>query len=484
MDSIGWVVALCLSLLHSLGLASALHAILNARTASGAIAWSISLLTFPYLTLPLYWTLSRQKFHGYIKLLRDHSLTHHRYREVEEFMDNLQSYRAAQAVESDPLTPATRVLERLTDLPFTGHNKVEILVDGADTFEAMFKAVDQAEDYILVLFYIIGDDEIGNEFKRRLLAKVDEGVRVYVLYDELGCMTFLSQEYIDDMRRRGVEMHPFYTTRGGFNKLQYNFRNHRKIVVVDGKVALTGGINVHDDSCGSSKFYGNWRDTHTIAWGPIVQNIQFVWAEDYYWATANLPELNWQPTPAPAGANQKALYVATGPASNLPSGVLFFVHCIQQAKKRLWIASPYFIPDPSVIESLILASLRGVDVRIILPERYDMLVMYMASFSSVLEIEHSGIRVFRYHTGYPHQKCMLIDDDMGWVGTSNLDNRSMRLNFEGNLVVCDREYCREMEEMLKRDLERSVEVGPEDYYSRGLLFKLGVKVARLFAPIL
>ena len=159
----------------------------------------------------------------------------------------------------------------------------------------------KAEDYILVLFYIIGDDEIGNEFKRRLLAKVDEGVRVYVLYDELGCMTFLSQEYIDDMRRRGVEMHPFYTTRGGFNKLQYNFRNHRKIVVVDGKVALTGGINVHDDSCGSSKFYGNWRDTHTIAWGPIVQNIQFVWAEDYYWATAKLPELNWQPTPAPAG---------------------------------------------------------------------------------------------------------------------------------------------------------------------------------------
>ena len=130
-----------------------------------------------------------------------------------------------------------------------------------------------------------------------------------------------------------------------------------------------------DDSCGLSDFYGNWRDTHTLARGPVVQNIQLVWAEDYYWATAQIPKLNWTPTPAPDG-NQSALYVATGPASKLPSGVLFFVHCIQRAKKRLWLASPYFIPDPSVIDALLLASLRGVDVRIIIPERYDICLLY------------------------------------------------------------------------------------------------------------
>lgn len=480
MDSIGWLVALILSLLHTLGLLSALHAVLNSRTPSGAIAWSISLVTFPYLTLPFYWVLSRQKFHGYVKLLRDHSLTHHRSRQVEECLDNLESYRAVGEEDADP---STQVLERLTHLPFTSNNKVKLLVDGQETFQALFEAVDQATDYVLVLFYIIGDDEIGNEFKRRLMARADAGVRVYVLYDELGCYSFCSQQFLDELRGRGVEVHPFYTTRGHFNKLQYNFRNHRKIVVVDGKVALTGGINVHDDSCGSSKFYGNWRDTHAICWGPVVQNIQFIWAEDYYWATASLPDLNWKPTPAKDG-DQKALFVATGPATNLPAGVLFFVHCIQQAKKRLWLASPYFIPDPSVVDALVLASLRGVDVRIIIPHRYDMLIMYLASLSSFPEIEHSGIRVFRYHTGYPHQKCMLIDDRMAWVGSSNVDNRSMRLNFEGNLVVQDEDFCREMEEMLQRDLERSVEVGPEDYYGRSYLFRLGVRIARLFTPIL
>jgi cardiolipin synthase A/B len=484
MEPIGWLIALFLSLLHTLGLASAFHAILNARTSSGAIAWSISLVTFPYLTVPVYWVLSRQKFYGYVKLLRTHTLAHHRYQDVEACLENLESFRAAADTTEGELDQTDRaVLENLTHLPFTARNKVKLLVDGENTFKAMFEAIDQAKDYILVLFYIIGDDEIGQEFKRHLLARADAGVRIHVLYDELGCLTFLSQSYIDELRERGIEVHPFYTTRGGFNKLQYNFRNHRKIVVVDGKTALVGGINVHDDSCGRSNFYGNWRDTHSICWGPVVQNIQLIWAQDYYWATASLPELNWKPTEA-ADGDQNALYVATGPASNLASGVLFFLHCIHQAKDRLWLASPYFIPDPSVIDALILASLRGVDVRIIIPERYDMLMMYLANFSTFPEIEHSGIRVFRYHTGYPHQKCMLVDDRLAWVGSANVDNRSMRLNFEGNLVVQDRLFCKEMEDMLSRDLDRSVEVGPEDYNGRGYIFKLGVKIARLFSPIL
>lgn len=483
MEHIGWVIALILSLVHSLGLASAIHAVLNARTSSGAIAWSISLVTFPYLTVPFYWVLSRRKFHGYVKLLRDYTLAHHRYRDVELCLENLRQYPPDSHTSSDLKASDRKVLESLTYLPFTRGNKVEILVDGKETFEAMFRAIDEAQEYILVLFYIIADDEIGNEFKRRLLARADEGVKVHVLYDELGCLTFLSQQYIDDLKARGVEVHPFYTTRGGFNKLQYNFRNHRKIVIADGKTALVGGVNVHDDSCGMSNFYGNWRDTHAVCWGPVVQNIQLTWAEDYYWATATVPDLNWEPTPAEDG-DQKALYVPTGPASNLASGVLFFVHCIQQARERLWMATPYFIPDPSVIDALIVASLRGVDVRVIIPERYDMLIMYLAAFGSLAEIEHSGIRVFRYHTGYPHQKTMLVDDRMGWVGSSNLDNRSMRLNFEGNLVVQDEQFCREMEEMFLADLARSVEVGPEDYYSRSSFFKLGVKLARLFSPVL
>ncbi len=483
MESIGWLIALGFSTIHLLGLLSALHAVLHARTASGAIAWSITLITFPYLFLPLYWVLSRERFYGYVKLLRSHTLAHHRFRDVEVFVENLELHRdylENGQIDSDP---DTLVLEKLAHLPFTSGNHVELLVDGAETFQSLFEAIDSAEDYILIFFYIIAADEIGTEMKKRLVARGREGVRIYLMYDELGCIGHLTQDYIDDLRAVGAEIHPFYTTKGRLNKFQYNFRNHRKITVIDGKKALVGGVNVHDDSTGASLFYGNWRDTHVYVEGPVVQNIQLIWAEDYFWATANLPKLNWKPTPAKK-QNRRALYVPTGPASALPTGILFFVHCIQSAKERLWIASPYFIPDQSVIDALVLASLRGVDVRIIIPERYDMLIMYLAAFSYFPEIEHSGIRIFRYRAGHPHQKTMLIDERLAWVGSSNMDNRSMRLNFEGNLVVQDRGFCQEVEAMLNADLKKSVEVGSEDYYGRSLIFKLGVKIARLFGPIL
>lgn len=483
MESIGWLIALGFSLITLAGVLSALHAVLHARTASGAIAWSITLITFPYLAVPLYWILSRERFYGYVKLLRAHTLAHHRYREVEALIENIGEFRSATGVGEGANDPDAQVLERLAHLPFTDGNHVELLIDGRATMDSLFTAIDTAQEYVLIYFYIIADDEVGNALKDHLVARAREGVAVYVLYDELGCFGHMTQRYIDDLRAVGAEIHPFYTTRGRLNKFQYNFRNHRKIAVIDGRSALVGGVNVHDDSMGSSLFYGNWRDTHAYVEGPVVQNIQLVWAEDYFWATSTLPKLQWKPERAKR-QNRQALYVPTGPASALPTGILFFVHCIGMAKKRLWVASPYFIPDQSVVDALVLASLRGVDVRIIIPERYDMLIMYLAALSYFPEIEHSGIRIYRYRVGHPHQKVMLIDDHTAWVGSSNIDNRSMRLNFEGNLVVRDSGFCQEVEEMLLTDLRHSVEVGPEDYYGRSLIYKLGVKVARLFGPIL
>lgn len=483
MESIGWLIALAISLIHALGLACALHALLNARTASGAIAWTITLVTFPYLAVPLYWVLSRERFYGYVKLRRAHTLAHHRYLEVEGLIEDIQEFRSGLDSVRPSDDPNTRILEKLAQLPFSDGNYVRLLIDGKETMDALFQAIDSAKEYVLIYFYLIADDIIGNKFKEHLVERSRAGVSVFLTYDELGCLGHLSQRYLEELRTSGVEVHPFYTTKGRANKFQYNFRNHRKIAVIDGQKALVGGVNVHDDSMGASSFYGNWRDTHVYVEGPVVQNIQLVWAEDYFWATSSLPKLNWIPQKSPK-QNRQALYVPTGPISPLPTGILFFMHCIMSAKKRLWIASPYFIPDQSVIDALVLASLRGVDVRIIIPERYDMFIMYLAALSYFPEIEHTSIRVFRYRPGHPHQKVMLIDEHTAWVGSSNVDNRSMRLNFEGNLVVCDQGFCREVEEMLLKDLARSLEVGPEDYYGRNLLYKLAIKFARLFSPIL
>ncbi len=165
-------------------------------------------------------------------------------------------------------------------------------------------------------------------------------------------------------------------------------------------------------------------------------------------------------------------------------GVLFFVHSINSAEKRLWIASPYFIPDPSVMDALHLAALRGVDVRIIIPATWDILMCYLAAYSYLPEIEGTGIKIYRYEAGHPHQKVMLIDEEYAWVGSANMDNRSMRLNFEGNLVVRDRKFAREVAAMLEKDMEKSRLVLDGDYHRRSLAFKAVVQVARLFAPVL
>ncbi len=478
MIYLGWFIALIVSVVHTLGLLSALHVLLYARTAQGAIAWSISLLTFPYVAVPLYWLLSRDKFWGYIKFLRATALPHDNYRQVANFLAQLEPFRTQVPAEYQQ---RVQVFEDLARLPFTSGNEVELLIDGDHTFREMFAAIDQAQEYILLLFFIVEDDQIGGRLKDHLLARAETGVRIYFLYDEFGCLGLGS--YIEELRRAGVEMHPFNTTQGSFNKLQINFRNHRKTTIIDGRVAFVGGVNVQDDSMGMSPFYGPWRDTHVRLEGPAVQGVQLVWAEDWYWATREPPELEWTPRPAER-QSRSALYLGTGPASVLDAGVLFFVHCINCARERLWIASPYFVPDETVIDALVLASLRGVEVRIILPERWDMLIMYLAAFSYFPELEHTNVRFFRYQPGHPHQKVMLIDNDIAWVGSANVDNRSMRLNFEGNLVVLGSDFAGEVETMLTEDLRHCVEVGADDYYSRGILFKLGVKLARLFSPIL
>jgi cardiolipin synthase len=307
-------------------------------------------------------------------------------------------------------------------------------------------------------------------------------VRCYVLYDEVGTGD-LPQSYVDELQAAGVRIRPFDTRRGRIDRLlQINFRNHRKIVVIDGETAYVGGMNVADPYLGEHPTLGRWRDTHVEVSGPVVQAIQFAFLEDWYWATGDLPELDWTPRPAP-DANRNALVLASDPSDDLETCGLFFAHAINVARKRVWIASPYFVPDLSLIYSLQLAALRGVDVRVMLPERPDHFLVYLSGFAYIAETEPSGIKFYRYQPGFLHQKVLLVDDDFASVGTANFDNRSIRLNFELMLLVANREFAAEVSRMLENDLAHCRQVGPDDLNSRGFWFRVAVRLARLTAPI-
>ena len=460
---------------HLLGALTSVDAILGVRTAQGAIAWAVSLNTFPYVAVPAYWVFGRSNFEGYVLLRRK---TEGELTEAQrQVARDLLAMRATSEVE-----PAgAHLLEKLAKLPATRGNHTELLIDGEATFRAIFEAIGQAREYVLVQFYIIRDDTLGRRLKDALMSKARAGVRCYVLYDEVGSHD-LPGSYVNELRRAGVEIRPFNTRQGNANRFQLNFRNHRKVVIVDGRTAFVGGHNVGDEYLGEHPVFGAWRDTHVKVEGPVVQCVQVAWAEDWNWAAGRLPALNWKPAPAPGGEDGVAFCLPSGPADDFETCTLFFLHAIQAAKKRVWIASPYFVPDEQFISALQLAALRGVDVRILVPAHADSQLVYLSGFTFLPELEKAGVQTWRYTHGFLHEKAILVDDYAG-VGTANFDNRSFRLNFEITLLFAEPSAVRAVEAMFAADFARSTRASAADFTGRPWWFRLAARTSRLMAPV-
>lgn len=441
----------------------------------GAIAWAVSLNACPYVAVPAYWVFGRSRFEGYVKA-RQNAL-------AEVAGINEMARKKVLRFNHSPEGPSERwnTVRRLVGLPILEGNAVDLLIDGKETFDSILTGIDAAEDYILFQFFIVHDDEIGRKVKEHLVAKAVDGVKVYFLYDEIGSHD-LPKAYLDELRDAGVQVHDFHTRKGGGNRFQLNFRNHRKIVVVDGKTTWIGGHNVGNEYLGHSEKFGNWRDTHVRIEGPAALAAQLSFVEDWHWATDEKIELLWEPGPAAEG-NLPVLVAPTGPADELETASLLFVHAINVARERIWIASPYFVPDPATITALQLAAIRGVDVRILIPDEPDHLGVYLSAFSYVEEVGKTGVQFYRYTDGFLHQKVFLVDDQVAAVGTANFDNRSFRLNFEITSIIFDEGFANQIEQMLKQDFSRSRLMAHDEYSNKPWWFRLGVRAARLAAPI-
>ena len=446
---------------------TAFRAIITARTPQGAIGWVVIIAALPVVGVPLYLIFG----------LADHTRIVAAQRAEESAPD-----RRAAALLPCQAGDRLAVFEAMAARPASRGNGAELLIDGDATYAAFFEAIESAERYLLVQFYIVRHDASGRRLKDALIAKARQGVRVFMLRDAIYGVG-LPRRFVRELEAAGIQVRAPRGPRRALGRFQINFRSHRKLLIVDGKVAFTGGLNIGDEYLGRHPRYGPWRDTHIRLTGPMIARLQQDFAVDWRRASdTKLPiELDWQTGTDPR--NLCGLMLAPTPTSRVETGNLYFCALAQGARHRLWIASPYFVPDTDVLSALKVAALRGVEVRVLVPDRPDHYSPWLAAFAYFDDLSHAGGQIWRYKAGFMHQKVVLVDDALASVGTINLDIRSGLLNFEHTAIFEDRGFAREVEAMLAADFARS-ELMQTDLSQRPRWLRLAAYGARLLAPLL
>lgn len=474
---------------HSLGFFFSIQAVMQTRSEQGAVAWAFALNTVPVIAVPAWFVFGNDEVDDYRTSMRVgmedvRPLAKSLIENLDQISANPKKAESGEtSTSSDEKSEVLRRLETIGFLPTMDGNSVKLLVNGEATYAAILDAISMAENYILFQFYIYRDDEIGKKIRDALVAKSRNGVDVYVLFDSMGSID-LSEEFIESMQRERIKVAHFMDLDGESNRFQSNFRNHRKIVVIDGKRGFLGGLNVGDEYLGNDPKLTPWRDTHMEWRGPIVKSIQVPFAEDWRWATGDLlDQLDWEIRPGDVAGDVEMICIASGPADPFETCAMAFLTLIDCAKDRIWIATPYFVPDNKIVTALQLAALRGVDVRVIVPNLTDSQLVYMSSFSYFDELEKVGVKIYRYQKGFMHQKVMVVDDSLSAIGSANMDNRSFRLNFEVIGIVSDTDFNAEVTDMLEADLANSKATGANALEKKSFWFTLGVRLARMLAPI-
>lgn len=447
--------------------------IFRSRTSQGSIAWIITLLVLPFPMTLIYAIFGIKAFDDYAAVQTHSGRV-------------LRRVRASRTkILDQPSAEEFPVLTNVSQLPFLKGNEVELLIDGEATFKSIFEGISRAQESLRIQFYIIHDDELGREFAERLIERARAGVRIFLLYDDVGSF-WLPRAYKQRLRDAGIEVHGFNHQHRilrvlGPTRIQY--RNHRKIVIADGKEAWIGGLNVGDEYMGRSKVFGHWRDTHVRFKGPAVLAAELSFREDWQWATGE--ELRDLPVaPIETAGDQSMLLMPTGPADELESCAIAYDDVIGQSQKRLWIVSPYFVPDLSMETALFAAQMRGVDVRILIPEIPDHKIVWLASIAYANRMVRHGIDIYRYPSGFLHQKVILVDDKIAGVGTVNFDNRSFRINFEITMWFTGDQMIKDVEKMLRKDFNDANKVERVVPGSQGIVMRFLAQAARLLSPIL
>ncbi|MEK8131032.1 cardiolipin synthase [Paenibacillus filicis] len=366
---------------------------------------------------------------------------------------------------------------------YTQDNEVVLYTDGTEKFEALLADIGQAEDHVHLMYFIIRHDSLGTRLMEALTRKAREGVIVRLMYDAIGCYS-LPKSFFHELREAGGEVAAFFPSRIPYLNLRVNYRNHRKLAIIDGKLGYIGGFNVGNEYLGLSKRFGYWRDTHLKLSGGSVLHMQALFFLD--WALAHRQEIELAPRYFPLIPNPGRVgmqIVSSGPDSEWQQIKHAYIKMIVTAKEYIYIQTPYFIPDESLITALKMAALSGVDVKIMIPIKPDHKLVYWASLSYIGELLPFGVQCYLYEKGFLHAKTIVADGRVASVGTANVDIRSFKLNFEVNAFIYDTETAEKLKLVFEDDMKHSRWLTQAGYQNRPLLHKFREPCARLLSPI-
>jgi cardiolipin synthase len=447
------------------------------------VSWILVLLLLPYIGIVLYILLGKNLRPKRIAIMKRESDMTLEERAAESQI-NLVDYFAMSLEDDRPARYAklVKLLLKNSQSLISMHNDVEVLSNGVQTFSRIMKSLNNAEETINFEYFIIKDDGLGNKIKDILIRKAHEGVKVRIIYDAVGSWR-LGKTFKEELRVAGIELYPFFPVAFPLITRRLNHRNHRKIIVVDGKIGYVGGLNIGDEYLGKDESMGYWRDTHLRIEGESVYSLLRIFINDWKFVSGEILDIDNIIRRSDQTEECLMQIAASGPDSDWKNIHQGYFTLVTTARDKIWIETPYLVPDESLRMALKTAALSGVDVRIIIPNKPDHFFVYWASRDNIEGLLEAGVKIYTYEKGFIHAKILIVDGLAASAGTANLDNRSFGTNYEVNAFIYGEKVIKRLEEDFVMDLGDSKEVSYEEHLKRGVMDKTKEALGRLVSPI-
>jgi len=450
------------------------------RNPSTTLTWILLLALVPIVGLIFYFLFGQNYFNRRKydkKALRDMKVYERFEKEELRFHQDLSQFTPRQQ-------QMLKLSKKLARTPISFNTETTILTNGEQTFSNLIHELENAEHHIHMEYYIFRADDIGTRIQQILINKAKSGVKIRFMYDAVGSIQ-ISKSFLKEMVDAGVKLVAFGSVKTNFFSSRVNFRNHRKIVVIDGDVGFIGGLNVGDEYLSRSKTYGYWRDTHMLVRGEAVRTLQMIFLQDWLHMTGEkLFEQEYFSPTLTSGGDGAVQMIASGPDNERRVLRNIFFSMITSAKKSVWLATPYFIPNDDILTALRVAALSGMDVRILFPAKPDKKLPFFASHSYFPSLLDAGVKIYEYEKGFIHSKLLIVDGEVATIGTANMDMRSLNLNFEVNALLVQTASVKKMVTDFERDLLSTNLVDLDQLKNKKIWERFMESAARLMAPLL